>query len=333
MCQIKKALFFTEKGRFPGYFEVAAQAIAQVVRGRLRRFLLSGTAVLFLACAGQVRETGSMGTFQAEAVLASGKYFFIFDFTHSRYQKWPILDGNLNLPEGSVNVPEGNSALACGILDSLQGNWSNAIHWLALPAATQPFQPIRAISGPNGNFFLLDRASKRLALYDTNAQFVSGIPLPPDIRDRNLNNIEVYWTRDGLFSFLDRTEAKVWKFSELRTAGGSGDWQLRYALNLSLGMDACLWEPYFKHPVCLRKGSSPIVFDDYFSPSNQKFILPSRGGIQARPEPDGTNWGLVFHPDSACATHSTYFYSPIAGGFFPDSIPQTHQPGSIPFHP
>ncbi len=326
MCQVEKASYLPKKGVFHLYFEVAAQVIAQVVRGRLRRFVLSGTGAFILACAGQVRETGSMGTFHAEAVLASGKNFFIFDFTHSRYQKWPMLDGNLNLLEG-------NPALACGILDSLQGDWTNAMHWLALPAATQPFQPVRAISGPNGNFFLLDRASKRLALYDTNAQFVSGIPLPPEIRDRNLNKIEVYWTRDGLFSFLDLTEAKVWKFSELRTSGGSGDWQLRYTFNLSLGMDACLWEPYFKHPVCLRKGSSPMVFDDYFNASNKILFSKTTGGIEARPEPDGTEWRLVFHSESACTTHSTYYYSPIAGSFFSDSIPQPHKPGSIPFQP
>jgi hypothetical protein len=273
-----------------------------------------------------VRETSAIGTLHAEAVLATGKYFFLFDFSHSRYQKWP-------LPAGNATQPEGNAKPSCAIIDTLQGNWSHPSRWLALPAATQPFQPIQAISGPNGSFFLLDRASKRLALYDTNAQFVSSIPLPQEIRNRNLNKIEIYWTRDGLFSFLDLHEAKVWKYSELRSSGGSGAWQLRFTLNLPLGINACLWEPYFKHPVCLRKGSGPMIFDDYFNLAHSKLSSPAGVGILAMPEPEGTGWRIYVPPNATCPTSTSYYFSASSSGFSADPEFLSPNPGLTPLKP
>ena len=287
-------------------------------------YSLGLTAFLLLACAGPnppIRQAPEAST-QADAVLPTGKNLFVFDFAHSRFQKWPL--------------PDGDSAHACRIVDTLRGAWSVPSHWFALSTPAQPFQASQAIWGPNGNFFLLDRVGKRLVLYDTSAQFLSAFPLPQEIRDRNLNRIEIHWTRDGMFSFLDLAEAKVWKYAEQRSTGGSGDWQLRYTFNLPVGLETCLWEPYTKHPVCLRRGSSALVFDEYFNPTGGGMELRPMDGMYPVLTPGGRSWRLEFDPGETCGTGPGYSYSPEGGEFFtvPVTVDTTApHSGAIPSQP
>jgi hypothetical protein len=225
----------------------------------------------------------------ADAVLPSGRNLFVFDFSQSRYQKWTLSAG----PADSLGV--------CRVLDTLAGNWADRSHWLALPSPSQPFAPMLAFWGPNGNFFLLDRVGKRLGMYDTSAQFLSSFPLPPEIRDRNLDRFEVFWTRDGQFSFLDLGEGMVWQFAELRTAGGQGEWRLRNTVRLPMGLEACLWEPYLRDPCCLQAGAS-VCFDPYFNPLKGGPKGPGPRGLLPRASSSSPGWNLILDGGPACAS-------------------------------
>lgn len=240
-----------------------------------------------------------------DAVLPSGRNLFLFDFTQSRYRKWSLGEG-----------PADTSGL-CRILDTLQTEGSAPTGWLALPAPSQPFAPLRAVWGPSGNFFLLDRVGKRLVLYDSSAQLLSSFPLPREIRDRGLDRVEVLWTRDGLFSFLDLGEGVVRQYMELRTPGGHGDWRLRNTIRLPVGLEGCVWEPYFRNPCCVRGDARPpVCFDAYFNPlgpwTGDRSATGARG---IRPVPDGSGgWRLILHGGPACATdRSPACYSPDKG--------------------
>jgi hypothetical protein len=318
MCQIQKMGFLTKKWVFCPFFRPSAQGFAQVAQALMRKVFALGLAVVCLSCTGPIRDTPK-DLNHADAVLVSGKSLFVFDFGHSRFQKWPI--------------PDRNGSHACGLIDTLTSDWSAPSHWLALASPVQPFQPSQAISGPNGHFFLLDRGSKRLALYDTNAQFLSGFPLPPEIRDRNLNRVDVFWTRDGLFSFIDRDEGRVWKYTELRSQGGTGDWQLRYTLKLSLGLDACLWEPYFKSPRCLSKSTGITFFDDYFNATADSLNTLAIVGIKVLPSADKTGWNYFIPNEKRCGTGLGFIFSADFGGFYPLPDSRSPQPGFIPLLP
>ncbi|MEO7425712.1 MAG: hypothetical protein ABI036_11030 [Fibrobacteria bacterium] len=233
-----------------------------------------------------------------DALLPSGRNLFVFDFSQSRYQKW-------NLSQGPMD-----SAGMCRVLDSLNGDWSDSQHWLALPAPSRPFVPMRAIWGASGGFFLLDRAGKRLSLYDTNAQFLSTFPLPQEIRDRNLDRFEVFWTRDGRFSFLDLGEGKVWQYAELRTTGNQGDWRLQNVINLPVGLESCQWEPYFRDPCCIRGGKA-ACFDKYFNP-----VGPSRDMGAPGPHPvidAAGEWKLILEGEAACGPREPACFLPGKG--------------------
>ena len=193
-------------------------------------------------------------------ILPSGRNLILFDFSQARYQKWSLED-------------DGHR-----VSDTLGRNLSAASHWLALPSPGFPFSPIGAIAGPNGNFFLLDKAGARLCLYDTGAQFLSALALPEEIRSRNLEKVQVFWTRDGVFTFLDASEGKAWQFAEMQSSGRGADWSLRNAVRLPLGLESCLWEPFSREICCTRRGgngpqggggtgadSGAACFDKYFN--------------------------------------------------------------------
>jgi hypothetical protein len=237
-----------------------------------------------------------------DAVLPSGRNLFLFDFTQSRYRKLTLSEG----PTDTLGL--------CRILDTLQGDWAAPSAWLALPAPSQPFAPMRAFWGPSGDFFLLDRAAKRLVLYDSSAQFLSSFPLPREIRDRGLDRFEVFWTRDGLFSFLDLGEGTVRQYMELRTPGGQGDWRLRNTIRLPAGLESCVWEPFLRNPCCIRGDArQPVCFDAYFNPLG---AWPGdRPAAGLRPVPDGSGgWRLILEGGPACApSRSPACFSPEKG--------------------
>ncbi|GEM_PF-2752882 len=256
-----------------------------------------------IASNGMAPTKGAAAT--VDALLPSGHNLFLFDFAQSRFQKWTLAQGPLD----TLGV--------CRILDTLKTEWAAPSHWFALPAPSQPFSPMRAFWGPSGNFFLLDRAGKRLSLYDSSAQFLSSSPLPREIRDGNLDRFEVFWTRDGLFSFLDLGEGTVRQYSELRTPGGQGDWRLRNTIRLPVGLETCLWEPYFRNPCCIRgdaarSSGQGVCFDNYFNP-----IGPWPGGSAVpglRPVPSRVSgWKLMLEGGPACAPQT-----PCPACFSPD---------------
>jgi hypothetical protein len=343
MCQLRKPFFPAINRHFFNDSEPGAQGFAQVAQALLRKVSLGCAAFSLLAslfaCALPSPSPSSSSMMRAkqaatsrntvDALLPSGRNLFLFDFAQSRYQKWPLASG--------PDTGDGTRNGLCGIADTLKGDWSAPSHWLALPSPVQPFTPTQAIWGPSGNFFLLDRAGKRLCLYDSGAQFLSGFPLPQEIRERNLERFQVFWTRDGLFSFVDLAEGKVWQYAELRSTGGSGDWRLRNTINLPLGMDACVWEPFSRNPCCMRghanqagKGNA-VCFDKYFSVIGG-WNPPARdGGPRIEPVGGEASWRIVFDPAPACGSAARYSFSPDKGGFSSDST--RPEPGPIPREP
>ncbi|HKP95866.1 MAG TPA: hypothetical protein VJ385_08930 [Fibrobacteria bacterium] len=255
--------------------------------------MLRIAAILTIGLAGCASAPGAGPSFassrapRVDAVLPAGGNLFVFDFSQSRYQKWTLSEG----PADSLGL--------CRVLDTLAGDWADASHWLALPSPSQPFAPMQAFWGPNGNFFLLDRAGKRLGIYDTSAQFLSSFPLPEEIRNRNLDRFQVFWTRDGQFSFLDLGEGKAWQYAELRTAAGQGDWRLRNAVPLPVGLETCLWEPYFRDPCCLQSGRS-VCFDKYFNPLGSPPKEPGLPGLRPRASSSPPEWSLILDGGPAC---------------------------------
>lgn len=247
-----------------------------------------------------------------DALIPSGHHLLILDLALKRYQRWDL-------------------AHPCGLADTLLGDWAAAPHWLSLAAPGTPFQPIRAATGPSGHFYLLDRIGRRLALYDTNAQFLSAFPLPAEIVQRNLEHLQVHWTRDGIFTFLDLSEGSAWQFAEIRTGAGKGDWRLISRIRLPLNLEACLWEPYFRNPCCrVRSGPSSApggrptrtqCFDRYFNPTDSvppgtdsTLNLPPpsgfrEAGLRAHPDPGGPGWIVAMDP-GICAGR------PRVGGCF-----------------
>ena len=151
--------------------------------------------------------------------------------------------------------------------------------------------------------------------------------------------MQVHWTRDGIFTFLDLSDGFAWQFSEIRVASGRGDWRLINRIRLPLNLESCLWEPYFRSPCCrVRSGpsSSPggnptrtQCFDRYFNPTDS--LPPGRdttlnpelpAGLQeagfreaelrAHPDPGGPGWIVVIDP-GACPGHP-----PVGGCFHPE---------------
>lgn len=258
--------------------------------------------MIFLAACAPARRGDPASGMRVDAVLPSGRNLFVFDFSRSRYQKW-LLD---NGPADSLGV--------CRVLDTLDGGWASASRWLTLPAPSLPFAPMQAIRGPNGDFFILDRAGKRLELYDTGAQSISGFPLPQEIHDRNLDRIEVFWTRDGGFSFLDLGEGRIWQYAEIRNTGSQGEWRFRNAARLPVGLESCLWEPYFRNPCCIRGGDA-VCFDKYFTPTGSRPQVSGVRGIRPGVSTAIPAWNLILDGGPACGSKPAACFLPEKSGF------------------
>jgi hypothetical protein len=233
-----------------------------------------------------------------DALLPAGRSFYAFDFTRARYRKLPFAEG-------------GGSAGVCRLLDSLSVTPGEDA-WLALPSPSRPFSPMQAAWGPAGNFFLLDRVGARLELYDTNAQFLSGAPLPPDLRGRNLDGFQVFYGRDGTFWFVNRDEGVARQYAELRAFVDQGDWRLRNSVRLPVGSGACLWEPFLPAPCCLASGGA-ICFDAYFNPAGPwKPGARGRSGLDVFPAPGGREWIVELDGGPGCSS-APICYSPGRG--------------------
>lgn len=212
-------------------------------------------AALLAACASGPRNSAPARP--VDAVIPSGKNLFLFDFSQSRYQKWALEP--------------------CRVADTLAKDWAAPASWLAVPAPSQPFTPMQAIWGPSGNFYLLDRAGRRLVQYDSNAQFLSSLPLPREIAKRPLDRLEIFRDVDGVFSFLDLGEGLAWQFEEMAGSGSGGDWRSVNRVRLPLGLSGCVWRPVSQDLCCTGAGSqegpaqaTPLsagaCFDKYFNP-------------------------------------------------------------------
>jgi hypothetical protein len=231
-----------------------------------------------------------------DALQPVGRSLFAFDFARARYQKAALSSG----PVDSLG--------ACLLLDSIQAGFPASDRWLALASPMRPFAPMRSAWGPSGDFFLLDRAGPRLELYDSNAQFLSGVPLPPEIRGRNLESFQIFWTRDGSFSFVDLGEGVVRQYAELRSYSDQGDWRLRNTIRLPVGTGACVWEPYARNPCCLSAQGPATCFDAYFNKVGPWTPSASRGaGVEPRPTRDGRDWSLQVNGGPACAAAPACF--------------------------
>src|SRR5690606_14684600 len=151
---------------------------------------------------------------------------------------------------------------------------------------------------------ILDRVGRRMVLYDTSAQFLSGFPLPREIRERNLERLEVHWTRDGQFSLLDLGEGKAWQYSELRSQAGQGVWRRGNSVAVPVGLKSCFWAPFFRRPCCLRQAggvgdrAKPACFDRYFNPTDSPPEPSGRDVPQAIPA--GGEWVLFLNGGQAC---------------------------------
>jgi hypothetical protein len=258
----------------------------------------TAAAVCLAACAPAPRP-GAVPRAPVDALLPSGRAVFAFDFARARYQKAALPTG----PADSLGT--------CRLIDSLRAGFPRPDRWLALTAPNRPFAPMQAAWGPSGNFYLLDRAGRRLSLYDSNAQFLSGIPLPAEIRDRDLDAFQVFWTRDGSFSFVDLGGGVVRQYAELRTAGGQGDWSLRRTLRLPVGTGTCVWEPYLRNPCCLEAAGQAVCFDAYFNAAGpwtpERAGTSGADGIRVRPDPEGRDWLLILDGGPGCSAPPACF--------------------------
>lgn len=283
----------------PGFLAILPKAAILMIAA-----ILVAAAILLTACA-QPHRVPSTSAPPVDALLPAGRNLFLFDFTQSRYQRW-----NLDPP--------------CRLADTLRGPWSAHPNWLTLAAPGAPFAPVKVAGGPNGHFFLLDRIGDRVCLYDTNAQFLSCFPLPRELQDRNPERLQMHWTRDGIFSFLDLPAGMAWQFTEMRGSGGQGDWRLINRLRLPLNLESCLWEPFFPNPCCRAKarndsvspGNADMVcFDKYFnsrgggpvagdSSSADPYGKGPESGwdrdLEVRPDPAGKGWLLVLTAGRGC---------------------------------
>lgn len=263
------------------------------------RFRALGLALCLAACAPQPSHRAEGGASRApvDAWLPTGRALFAFDFARARVQKASLARG----PEDSLG--------SCRLLDSARAGFPHPDGWLALPSPMRPFAPMRAVWGPSGDFFLLDRAGPRLMLYDSNAQFLSGVGLPPEIRGRNLDAFQVFWTRDGSFVFVDLGEGVVRQYAELRSYPDQGDWRLRSTVRLPVGTGACAWEPFLRDPCCLSAGGPPVCFDAYFNPRGP-WAPPGPGSgpvLKALPSPDGREWEMALDGGPGCAAAPVCF--------------------------
>ncbi len=299
-----------------------AQAFAHLVQGILRRDLLRkqfseeiftasridgillvgvlivGFSILFFSgCASHLPNQSAQkkDQFLADDIIPSGRSLFLFDFVKSQYRKWPMPIPPL------IASPT-----------------------YAIAAPNPSFKAMAVLAGPNGDFFLLDRVGRTLALFDTNAQFLGVSALPVEMRNRNLERLEIFWNSDGQFSFLDLGEGRVYQYANIRSLGSSDEWQLRNTVILPMGIRTCYWEPYFKNPHCLVAGKGWIDFDRYFNsslrpdPIQSSNLAPDSPSIQNN---QSLRAGFSLHSDSRLffptLNPSLKFYLDLKeGGFY-----------------
>jgi hypothetical protein len=234
-----------------------------------------------------------------DALQPTGRSLFAFDFARQRYQKAALARD----PVDTLGV--------CRLLDSVGAGFPDPAHWLALSSPIRPFAPMQAAWGPSGDFFLLDRAGPRLELYDSNAQFLSGVPFPPEIQGRNLDAFQIFWTRDGSFTFVDLGEGVVRQYAELRSFSDQGDWRLRNTIRLPVGTGACVWEPYARNPCCLSADAGAngpaVCFDAYFNPVGPWKPGAAGAGLKPRPSSDGRDWVVALDGGPDCAAPPACF--------------------------
>jgi hypothetical protein len=274
-----------------------ADARSNGIAGTGIRVVAIGIAAWLAACVPPPAHPAAEGRTRApaDALLPTGRALFAFDFARGRVQKASLALG----PEDSLGT--------CRLLDTLLNGFPHPDRWLALPSPIRPFAPMQAAWGPSGDFFLLDRAGPRLMLYDSNAQFLSGVALPPEIRGRNLDAFQVFWTRDGSFAFVDLGEGVVRQYAESRSYSDQGDWRLRNTLRLPVGSGACVWEPFRRNPCCLSAGGPAACFDAYFNPVGPWTPSDPGPGPKARPSRDGREWLIEVEGGPACASAPVCF--------------------------
>jgi hypothetical protein len=248
-----------------------------------------------------------------DVLLPAGRNLFLFDFAQSRYQRWSMDP-------------------ACALADTLRGPWADR-GWLALAAPGHPFAPVAAAAGPSGHFYLLDRIGRRLALYDGQGQILSSLSLPGELKDRNPERLQLHWTRDGVFTFLDPAQGLAWQFSELRASGNQGEWRLLNRIRLPVGIESCLWEPWFGNPCCRVKSDSgsgrTVCFDRYFNarggPSEAGPHMAGSVRLSASPQ-GGSGWKLSIEAGVDCGEGkppARYCHDAAKGRFFPCPSPDT----------
>lgn len=281
MCQLQNTRFCSIKSRVLWKFPLVAQAFAHLAQAPLRKFLMV-CAALYLGGCGSTYFARSAKTQVVDQILPSGDQVFLFDFNQSRFQK---------VSQSSLHALQ---------TDSIFSSLGIQNKWLAIPTPGEPFLPIKAVWGRNGNFFLLDLSQKRLCQYDTAGQIISTFSLPPEIQKQNLDRMEIFWTRDGMFSFLDLHLGIAWQYSERRLTSGGSDWQLRNTLHLPINLESCLWEPFLKNPCCHKKqlqaenNFSTQCFDGYFNSLGSFNASMVRENFSIAPSSQSEDWDIRF---------------------------------------
>jgi hypothetical protein len=283
-------------------------------------------AALITGCAYKPPSPGSLSGAPAsvpvDVLLPAGRNLFLFDFAQGRYQRWRMDP-------------------SCDLADTLRGAWADQ-GWLALAAPGHPFAPVAAAAGPSGHFYLLDRIGRRLALYDGQGQILSSLPLPRELKDRNPERIQLHWNRDGVFTFLDPAEGLAWQFSELRVSGNQVDWRQLNRIRLPVGIESCLWEPWFENPCCRVKSDAgsgaTTCFDRYFNVrSGPPEAMPGTvGAVRLSASPEGkSGWVLLVEAGGGCGDGrppARYCHEPAKSRFrpCPDSERPTVEPSPGP---
>ena len=218
-----------------------------------KKWFLIAALIFIEACTNSAKNLNSQSTINSDnsvpssktsplqAIVPSRNNLFLFNLNSLHYQKW-----NLNqLPDSpfmQLKKPE---------------------NWLALATPAFPFFAQQVIAGPSGNFFVFDKLGKRICQYDTDAQLLSCLELPKEVRNLNLEDLRIYWSESGM-AFLHYAQGLVWQYSLFQTSTQNEEWQLRNTLKIPLGLSQCF---YLKdeHLYRCTRGDKAIDFDFYFN--------------------------------------------------------------------
>ena len=220
---------------------------------------------------------------------------------------------------GTVPAVESHGSLPPG-RDPWRGDWAAATNWLTLATPGTPFQPIRPLRVPAG---ISTCSIASAAAWRCTTPMPSSCP--PSLCRRNSSTatssiLQVQWTRDGIFTFLDLSEGIAWQYSEIRVGVGQGDWRLinriRLPLNLEvLPLGALLPEPLLPGPrrprlLAGRPGDPhPVLrplFQSHRFPASRPRHDPEprapagfREASPGPPDPDGRDGSWSSTPGSA----------------------------------